>query len=281
MVSLTCSKCGTPSQANQVVCAKCGALLFDPSASTVHIRIDPMMLRLHRARQEEKLAAAIPARTVLLQIRGLSDKLVFEEGTETVLGRLDLNQPTAPRFDLTRFGAHERGVSREHALLRFKDDQLTITDLDSVNGTTVNLKRLAPNEPLVLADGDEIMLGTLSIVLRFETAPAPQKPDEMDDITWPTRDILAAEGSKPVATMGETLLTNLLDSDITPPLGNTPPGAQPANEPKADPGSKVATKELEKMQANVSAPANDQPVTPAPAAPAVPPAPDVAMSGKA
>jgi hypothetical protein len=165
---------------------KCGALLFDPSTSTVHLRIDPNLLRLRRNQEEQVDKSGGPERVVSLHIRGLVEKLIFEEGTEIVLGRLDLKNPTGTRFDLTPFGAHERGVSREHAVLRFADGKLTITDLNSVNGTSVNTQRLNPNKPHEMHNNDEVMVGRLSLVVRFEPAVETLKiPIVEADMTKP------------------------------------------------------------------------------------------------
>src|SRR5215475_5101374 len=112
MSSVQCPKCGTPVTSNMLVCPKCATLLFDPQLSTVHMRVDPRLLRLRRA-QENAPGKATDEHTVVLQIRGMTERLVFEEGTEVVLGRADLTSPTTPRFDLTMYGGLERGVSRE------------------------------------------------------------------------------------------------------------------------------------------------------------------------
>lgn len=173
--ALICPKCGTPYKRNQLSCMKCNYLLFDPKASTVHIRVDPGLLRLRRARELHQEEANTAERMIHLQIRGLIEKLAFEEETEIVLGRVDLANPDPGRFDLTPFGGHERGVSRAHALLRYADNQLTVTDLNSANGTTVNQKRILPNEPLVLHDGDQLMLGSLSIGVRLDPKPSLHK----------------------------------------------------------------------------------------------------------
>lgn len=195
----TCAKCGTVYQSQQVVCTKCGNLLFDPTSSTVHIRIDPSLLRLRRNRPQA-LTQPGPERTVRLQIRGLSERLTFEEDTEIVLGRVDLNNPVGSRLDLTRYGAHERGVSREHAVMRFRDGQLTITDLGSVNGTAVNMRPLAPNKPHVLKDGDDVLLGRLSVVIKFEADPKPTQTlvDDTRDLTRPLPVMRLVEDTKPV-----------------------------------------------------------------------------------
>ena len=131
------------------------------------MRADPMLLRLRRNRPNQD-DSILPERIIVLQIRGMTERLSFEEGTEVVLGRYDVTASPTPRLDLSHYGARERGVSREHAVLHFERDQLTITDLKSVNGTTVNRTKLGPNQPQVIRNGDEITLGTLSIVVRFE-----------------------------------------------------------------------------------------------------------------
>ncbi|HLY27415.1 MAG TPA: FHA domain-containing protein [Aggregatilineales bacterium] len=172
----TCPKCGEPYELGQLTCSKCGTLLFNPSASTVHVKMDPALLRLRRQRLDDATATPMPEHSLTLQIRGMSERIDFTDGKEITLGRADLSALISTRFDLTPYGAHERGVSREHAILRFKDNQFTLTDLSSVNGTSVNTDKLEPNQPRVLNDKDEIRLGTLSIVVRFELHFEPEKP---------------------------------------------------------------------------------------------------------
>lgn len=173
-----CPTCGKGNRANALACSQCSTLFFNPRQSTVAMRIDPRILRLRR-RQEEKLAELEPAApecSVLLQIRGLIERLIFEQDTEVVLGRVDLNNPDPDRFDLTRFGGHERGVSRAHAVLRYKDTKLTITDLGSANGTSVNSEKLAPHTPRELKHNDQIMVGSLAILIRFEATISLNAP---------------------------------------------------------------------------------------------------------
>jgi pSer/pThr/pTyr-binding forkhead associated (FHA) protein len=49
-------------------------------------------------------------------------------------------------------------------------------DLDSTNGTYLNGVWMYPNQPRVLRDGDELMLG--SLVLRFKFILPEQSLDE-------------------------------------------------------------------------------------------------------
>jgi hypothetical protein len=165
-----CTSCGARYVQMPFVCARCGTILFDPKASTIHLRIDPNFLRLRR-RETGEINGPTSAQIVALQIRGVTQRLYFEEGTALTLGRVDLANPDMSRFDLTAFGGHERGVSREHCVLRYEEGQLTITDLGSSNGTQVNRERLAANQPHKLRDGDELTLGSLMLIVRFEAAP--------------------------------------------------------------------------------------------------------------
>ncbi|PJF31252.1 MAG: hypothetical protein CUN51_05140 [Candidatus Thermofonsia Clade 1 bacterium] len=162
-----CPNCQAPCAQGDMVCRKCGMILFDPRNSTVHIRVNPELIRLRRRPEETQEILALDERTLQIHIRGLSERLIFEEGTSVVLGRIDLNSSDVARFDLTRFGGHERGVSREHCVISYHNGHFFVTDLNSSNGTYVNRKRLQPNEACLLNDGDELTLGNLSMTLRF------------------------------------------------------------------------------------------------------------------
>jgi DNA-directed RNA polymerase subunit RPC12/RpoP len=163
---LKCSKCGTPYNVNDAVCTKCGHVLFDPGRSTVALRIDPNLLRLRRPQVQTGVLS--PEKQVTLVIRGISEKFIFQDKTEIILGRTDPLTVSPTHFDLTTYGGHDRGVSRMHALLRFEDTSITITDLNSANGTFINGTRLVANTPHVLKDNDEIRLGNLPMSIRFE-----------------------------------------------------------------------------------------------------------------
>jgi DNA-binding winged helix-turn-helix (wHTH) protein len=83
-------------------------------------------------------------------------EIALEEG-ETVLGR----DP-----DATAFIDHT-SVSRHHARIVVAGDRVTVEDLQSKNGTFLGGKQL--NAPALLADGDELKLG--SVALKFRVFP--------------------------------------------------------------------------------------------------------------
>ncbi len=97
-----------------------------------------------------------------LEIEGADKPLSLEEKAEYTLGRVDPASHSFPDIDLTPYGGVDAGVSRRHAkITRLGGDRFYIMDLSSTNFTHVNGERLAAFEPKALADGDEILLGTL------------------------------------------------------------------------------------------------------------------------
>lgn len=74
-------------------------------------------------------------------------------------------------FNITPFGAAQYGVSRQHAQLRPTVQNLYILDMNSLNGTKVNNKRVSVHSPTSLSDGDILRLGHLELVLRIVDRP--------------------------------------------------------------------------------------------------------------
>jgi pSer/pThr/pTyr-binding forkhead associated (FHA) protein len=100
--------------------------------------------------------------------RFFPDRRIVVQGNATLIGRGNPRQGVDPEIDL---GIHpaDRGVSAQHAVLRIRDTGLTVTDLGSTNGTTLNDidDRLPEGEETPLTDGDRIHVGawtTITIV---------------------------------------------------------------------------------------------------------------------
>lgn len=74
-------------------------------------------------------------------------------------------------YDLKPFGAKEMGVSRFHAKLFQADGRLCVVDLATTNGTRVNGRRLEPNKPCPLTDGDLLELGLFQLLMRVVSGP--------------------------------------------------------------------------------------------------------------
>jgi DNA-binding NtrC family response regulator len=85
------------------------------------------------------------------------------ESGEIVLGR---GEECELRIDDTK-------ASRRHAVIRIANDHVEVEDLGSTNGTLVGDRRLQKGEPVVLAVGDMITIGSTVLTLRSEEPRAP------------------------------------------------------------------------------------------------------------
>ena len=96
---------------------------------------------------------------ISLQILGTGQIISLEYAEEFTLGRISGKQPILPDVDLTPYQAYEEGVSRLHATIKITPEQVSITDLGSVNGTQVNDQSISAHDPHPLKNGDIISLG--------------------------------------------------------------------------------------------------------------------------
>ncbi len=120
---------------------------------TVEVTVDP---RLHRGR------VAITSE-VQEGPGGLSTAaLVLTDGTRVAVGS---DPVTIGRLPESTVVVTDPNASRRHAEVRRTGDVIVVVDLGSTNGTRVNG---TPVKEQVLADGDEVTVGTTS--LRFEAS---------------------------------------------------------------------------------------------------------------
>jgi len=100
---------------------------------------------------------------IALFIMGMKEHINFGVTPIVTLGRFPHNQRTPDQIDLTDFGGIDKGVSRIHCQLEYRDDQIIVTDLGSTNGTYVAGKRLDPNQPIAMERGAEFIIGRLPV----------------------------------------------------------------------------------------------------------------------
>lgn len=84
-----------------------------------------------------------------------------------IIGRTDPTLTDPPDIDLTQDKAAELGVSRRHASISFRDEQVFLSDLGSTNRTFINRKPLLRGQPYELHNGDEIRLGNIILKVIF------------------------------------------------------------------------------------------------------------------
>jgi len=66
---------------------------------------------------------------------------------------------------LTEWNGAACGVSRQHAMIYVTEDGVWIEDLESLNETIRNEFRLMPRQRYPLEDGDELRLGSITLLV--------------------------------------------------------------------------------------------------------------------
>lgn len=149
-----CQECETMNREGTLICVECGFPMITPQEQPI-------------LRMVSVGTTVLEGTEVVLEFHGYPAPVELKSVHKIVFGRLDNTAPNKPDFDLTPYGAFEKGVSRMHAALVRQEDAVTILDLGSSNGTAVNGKRLPANQPRVLQDGDEISFGELAARVYF------------------------------------------------------------------------------------------------------------------
>ena len=166
-----CPACGMPVSGR--FCEACGhdSALPEPSATAAPAAVAKSVgwtavVNADREFYDRVLAQGGPDTVEFPQF--FPARRIALQSDSTLIGRGNAKQGVEPEIDL---GIHpaDRGVSTQHAVLRLRDSGLTVTDLGSTNGTSLNGSndRLTEGEETPLADGDRIHVGawtTITIV---------------------------------------------------------------------------------------------------------------------
>ena len=142
MSHVYCPECGLQNPESANFCSRCGATLVRPAAG------DEQTMSLSPGEVEElSLEAGVEGPALIVRSGGGRAGETFRPaGERTTIGR----SPDCDIFldDVT--------VSRRHAVLVQRDDELWIEDQSSLNGTFVNRRRI---DAARLEDDDEVQIG--------------------------------------------------------------------------------------------------------------------------
>ena len=154
-MALHCPECGFVNAEGANYCQKCGA--FIGATDRPGDATDPITATYRVGETGELIAVDL-------------DDVVASEGAALVIrtggGRVGESFPlTSDRMTIGRrpdcdIFLDDVTVSRDHALLVRRNDEVHIDDLGSLNGTYVNRQRI---ESLRLADGDELQIGKFKL----------------------------------------------------------------------------------------------------------------------
>lgn len=148
-------------------CPECGAYLASGSRATTETLGGTHDSRAGTQPLTGEAPASVVAHEIALTVDHSGRVVQIVPAPEARIGRLDPSRGIYPDLDLTPDGGLEHGVSRLHAVVRRDDRGIFLIDLDSINGTMINGRRLPPHQPYPLHDGDEVRLGRLVMHVRF------------------------------------------------------------------------------------------------------------------
>jgi len=165
---IRCPSCQYQNREGELYCENCGASLQDGAKASIPTR----QVEAHPDESATRISWG-PAHVgrgmaVLMHIREIDETVTLHPQGRIIFGRSDESTADQPDVDLTPYGALEKGVSRQHAILEIADDTVMLVDIGSSNGTFLNGQRLRPNQPRVLRDGDEVRLGKLVANIYFK-----------------------------------------------------------------------------------------------------------------
>jgi len=156
---IKCPFCNSVYPENTLFCKECGSYLAGSREQGTDPLVGPTA-----PEPVESQATSTQVRTLVLAIQG-GGRVELPLSKEVVLGRLDASRAAFPDVDLTAEQGMERGVSRRHARIVRRGNEVFVEDLNSLNGTYLNAARLPPDLPHSLRDGDQVQLGKLLITV--------------------------------------------------------------------------------------------------------------------
>ena len=107
-----------------------------------------------------------------LQVMSTGAMIVVPVQSSIIVGRKDPTHRIQPDLDLAPYRGYQCGVSRSHAVIVVKDNDLWIRALSATNGTYLNDVTLTAGQEQLLRDGDELRLGVLRLRVTFVTRAA-------------------------------------------------------------------------------------------------------------
>jgi pSer/pThr/pTyr-binding forkhead associated (FHA) protein len=153
-----CPFCNSVYPENTLFCEECGSYLAPSSGQST----DPLDGPSEGQGTGSESSAAFKTLALSIEAGG---RIELPLSKEIVIGRLDATHAVFPDVDLTNEQGAEKGVSRRHARISRRHDQVFIEDLNSLNGTFLNATRLVPELPYPLKTGDQVQLGKLVLTV--------------------------------------------------------------------------------------------------------------------
>jgi len=162
---MKCPTCNAEIVEGALFCEECGTKMEQAQSAPP---VQEAGVQPEAAATPEAAPAAEEQGKRAIVLKESGKEIALPEKDEITIGREDPISEVFPDVDLTPYGGDEGGVSRLHCRIVKNASGVVIEDMKSTNATFVNKKRLAPNTPHPLSDGDEIRLG--KVVLIYKSA---------------------------------------------------------------------------------------------------------------
>jgi len=164
---IKCPTCQTEHPNNTIFCEECGTYLPERGQKETDILIVSDVAWPEREETSEAGEGVTSPLGLRLTIPDSGRDVEVPLTKEVNIGRLDPASASFPDVDLTSDGGLGKGISRRHAKITRRGNEVFIEDLGSINGTFLNRERLKPYLPQTLKSGDELQLGKLILRVSF------------------------------------------------------------------------------------------------------------------
>ncbi len=159
---IRCPFCSSVYPENTLFCEECGSYLAPSDGQSTDPLTEPID---EEAERKQKPHGALKTLVLCVEDGG---RIELPFSKEVIIGRLDAGRAIFPDVDLSSEQGLEKGVSRRHARLSLREDQVFLEDLNSLNGTFLNSTRLVPELPYPVEDGAQLQLGKVVLTIHLK-----------------------------------------------------------------------------------------------------------------
>lgn len=160
--AMKCPDCGLNNLAGVLLCEHCGADLYEALLE----RVATGNLKAFQTRELPSGAVAASSNPIVIYVNSSDSPLTIGRRRGIIIGRGAVDDGID--LDMTPYGGQNLGVSRRHARFDAHAEHLTLTDLNSTNGTFLNESRIPANQAVMLRSGDEVRIGRMVLRLYFK-----------------------------------------------------------------------------------------------------------------
>jgi pSer/pThr/pTyr-binding forkhead associated (FHA) protein len=168
---ITCPFCQATHVANTIFCNECGNYLLESDQRPTDPLESDEIDWVGGVKDQPRVASSSnqSIKPVAIHLKIGRGKREVEARLEKVIniGRVDPTSAIFPEVDLTDESVSSKSVSRRHARIMKRENNVLLEDLGSINGTFINGKRLDPYMSEVLSDGDVLQVGKVPIEIKI------------------------------------------------------------------------------------------------------------------